>query len=160
MANFNKVILMGNLTRDPELRVMPSGNSVCNFGLAVNRNFTDKDGNKREETTFVDIDAFGRQAEVISKYLAKGRAILLEGRLRFDRWETNTGEKRSKLSVVLEQFQFVGGRDSGDGRGGDDGSYGGAADSGMGAPPQQQQAQAAPPSRPVIDDDVDEDVPF
>lgn len=159
MANFNKVILMGNLTRDPELRVMPSGNSVCNFGLAVNRNFTDKDGNKREETTFVDIDAFGRQAEVISKYLTKGRAIMLEGRLRFDRWETNTGEKRSKLSVVLEQFQFVGGRESGEGRGGDDSSYGGGTDSGMGAAPQQQ-AQSTPAPRPAIDDDVDEDVPF
>src|SRR5690625_7595979 len=114
MANFNKVILMGNLTREPELRVTPGGLSICKFGLAVNRVFTDKEGNKREETTFVDIDSFGRQAEVISKYMTKGRPIMVEGRLKLDQWEDkNTGEKRSRLGVVLEQFKFIGGRGGG-----------------------------------------------
>lgn len=157
MANFNKVILMGNLTREPELRVTPGGLSICKFGLAINRNFSDKEGNKREETTFVDIDSFGKQAEVISKYMAKGRAILVEGRLKLDQWETNTGDKRSKLGVVLEQFQFVGGR-------GEGGSEGGGpqdnrnADSGSPSPEQH-----SPPPRkaaPATQDDMDEDVPF
>ena len=121
MASYNKVILLGNLTRDPEVRVTPGGMSICKFGLAVNRTFNTKDGEKREETTFVDIDAFGRQAEVIAKYLGKGRAIFVEGRLRLDQWDDKgTGEKRSKLGVVLENFQFVGGRDE---------SGGGSADS-------------------------------
>lgn len=162
MANYNKVILMGNLTREPELRVTPSGHSICKFGLAVNRVFTDREGNKREETTFVDIDAFGKQAEVISKYMTKGRALMVEGRLKLDQWETNTGEKRSKLGVVLEQFQFIGGR----GEGGSEGGYDSrASDSGGAASPAPD--QHAPPARrtasgpsPAIDEDVDEDVPF
>lgn len=119
MANFNKVILIGNLTRDPELRVTPSGTSICKFGLAVNRNYTTQDGEKREETTFVDIDAFGKPAEIISKYMAKGRPILVEGRLKLDQWEDkNTGEKRSRMGVVCENFQFLGGRGEGDSGGG------------------------------------------
>ena len=108
MASFNKVILMGNLTRDPELRMTPKGTAVCQIGVAVNQSYKDKDGNAREETTFVDIDVFGRQAEVISKYMTKGRPILIEGRLKLDSWESKEGEKRSKLKVVLENFQFVG----------------------------------------------------
>ena len=153
MASYNKVILLGNLTRDPEVRVTPGGMSICKFGLAVNRTFNTKDGEKREETTFVDIDAFGRQAEVIAKYLGKGRAIFVEGRLRLDQWDDKgTGEKRSKLGVVLENFQFVGGRDE---------SGGGSADSGGGydqssPPPRTTGRQSAPRNEP----DVDEDVPF
>lgn len=158
MANFNKVILIGNLTREPELRVTPGGLSICKFGLAVNRNFTDKDGNKREETTFVDIDSFGKQAEVISKYMAKGRAIMVEGRLKLDQWEDkSSGEKRSRLGVVLEQFQFIGGRDSGGEGGGsssDNRSY--DANPEQHSPPQRKTA----PSSPASQDDVDEDVPF
>lgn len=110
MPSFNKVILMGNLTRDPQLKVPESGISICNFGLATTRHYTTKSGEKREETTFVDIDCFGRQAETISRYCSKGKPILVEGRLKLDQWESKTGEKRSKLSVVLENFQFVGGR--------------------------------------------------
>ncbi len=110
MASFNKVILMGNLTRDPELRVTPNGTAICKMGLATSRTYTTQDGNQREETTFVDIDAFGKQAEVIAKYMTKGRPILVEGRLRFDQWENKEGEKRSKLGVVLETFRFVGPR--------------------------------------------------
>ncbi len=110
MANLNKVLLIGNLTRDPELRTLPSGMAVCSFGLAINRNFTDREGNRREETVFVDIESFGKQAETISRYMNKGRGIFVEGRLKLDQWETPAGEKRSKLRVVLENFQFVGGR--------------------------------------------------
>ncbi len=110
MANLNKVLLIGNLTRDPELRTLPSGMAVCNFGMAINRNFTDREGNRREETAFVDVESFGKQAETISRYMKKGRGIFVEGRLKLDQWETPAGEKRSKLRVVLENFQFVGGR--------------------------------------------------
>ncbi|MBL64457.1 MAG: single-stranded DNA-binding protein [Opitutae bacterium] len=110
MPNLNKVLLMGNLTRDPELRTLPSGMAVCNFGMAINRNFTDREGNRREETTFVDVESFGKQAETISRYMVKGRAIFVEGRLKLDQWESNAGEKRSKMRVALENFQFVGGR--------------------------------------------------
>ena len=97
MPNLNKVLLMGNLTRDPELRTLPSGMAVCNFGMAINRNFTDR-------------ESFGKQAETISRYMVKGRGIFVEGRLKLDQWESNTGEKRSKMRVALENFQFVGGR--------------------------------------------------
>ena len=115
MASYNKVILMGNLTRDPELRATTKGTSVCQIGLAVNRTYRDSDGNNREDVTFVDIDAFGKQAEVVAKYMSKGRPILIEGRLHLDSWESKTGEKRNKLKVILESFQFVGNRsDTGD----------------------------------------------
>jgi single-strand DNA-binding protein len=112
MASFNKVILMGNLTRDPELRVTNTGLSICKLSLAVNRTYTSKEGDSKDETTYVDIDSFGKQAETLSKYLQKGRPIMVEGRLKLDQWETNEGQKRSKLGVVLENFQFIGGRDS------------------------------------------------
>tara|TARA_Y100001934_G_scaffold244227_1_gene301533 strand:+ start:1112 stop:1576 length:465 start_codon:yes stop_codon:yes gene_type:complete len=99
---------MGNLTRDPELRTFASGTAVCNFGMAINRNFTDREGNRREETTFVDLESFGKQAETISRYMKKGSGIFIEGRLKLDQWEKD-GEKRSKLKITLENFQFVGG---------------------------------------------------
>ena len=108
MASFNKVILVGNLTRDPELRYTPKGTAVAKLGLAVNRKWTSESGEQREEVTFVDIDAFGKQAETISQYLKKGRPILVEGRLRLDTWDDKqTGQKRSKLGVVLDNFQFL-----------------------------------------------------
>lgn len=112
MASFNKVILLGNLTRDPELRVTPAGQSICKIAVATTRVFNDKEGNQREETTYIDIDSFGRQAEVISQYFTKGKPILVEGRLRLDQWETNEGEKRNKLKVMLESFTFVGNKAS------------------------------------------------
>lgn len=111
MASFNKVILIGNLTRDPDLRVTNSGLSICKLGLAVNRNYTTKEGEAKDETTYVDIDAFGKQAEILSKYMQKGKPLMIEGRLKLDQWESNEGQKRSKLGVVLENFQFIGGRD-------------------------------------------------
>ncbi len=110
MASFNKVILMGNLTRDPEVRVTPTGVSICKFGIAVSRMSRAADGNMREETLFVDIDSFGKQAELIGKHMTKGRAILIDGRLRLDQWESANGEKRNKIVVVLENFQFIGPR--------------------------------------------------
>lgn len=111
MAAFNKVILIGNLTRDPELRVTNTGLSICKLGLAVNRNYTTKEGESKDETTYVDIDAFGKQAEILSKYMQKGKPLMIEGRLKLDQWESSDGQKRSKLGVVLENFQFIGGRD-------------------------------------------------
>src|SRR5437868_6488799 len=108
MPNFNKVILAGNITRDPELRYTPKGTAVAKIGLAINRNWKDESGQQKEEVTFVDVDAFGRQAEVISQYLKKGRPILIEGRLKFDQWEDKqTNQKRSRLGVVLESFSFL-----------------------------------------------------
>ena len=108
MANYNKVILIGNLTRDPELRYTPKGTAIAKIGLAVNRTWKTDTGETREETTFVDVDAFGRQAEVIGQYMRKGRPFMVEGRLKLDQWEDKqTGQKRSKLGVVLESFTFL-----------------------------------------------------
>lgn len=123
MANFNKVLLVGNLTRDPELKSTPSNQSVAQIGLAVNRNYQTKEGEKREETTFVDCEAWGRTAEVMCQYLAKGRPVLVEGRLKLDQWQDKDGNNRSKLKVVIENFQFLGGR----GEGGQGGGGGGQA---------------------------------
>ena len=113
MANFNKVILAGNLTRDPEMRYTPKGTAIARFGLAINRTWKNEAGESQSEVTFVDIDAFGRQAEVISQYMKKGRPVLVEGRLKFDQWEDkNTHQKQSKLRVVLESFSFIDSRPS------------------------------------------------
>jgi len=108
VANLNKVFLMGNLTRDPELRYTPNGAPVADFGLAINREWKGQDGEKRKETCFVDVTFFGRTAETVGKYLRKGRPMFLEGRLKFDSWTGQDGTKRSKLSVVGENFQFLG----------------------------------------------------
>ena len=119
MANFNKVMLMGNLTRDPELKYLPSGMAVTNLGLAVNRTWTDREsGEKREEVCFVDLEAWGRTAETMNEYLQKGRTVFIEGRLRQQRWETDDGQNRSKHVVVIDSFQFVGGRQDGSEQGG------------------------------------------
>ena len=109
MANFNKVMLMGNLTRDPEVRYTPKGTAIATIGLAVNRNWTNEAGEKKEEVTFVDVDVWGKQAELVGQYLAKGKPIFIEGRLRLDQWDDKeTGQKKSKLRVVCENFQFIG----------------------------------------------------
>ncbi|MBN1788048.1 MAG: single-stranded DNA-binding protein [Sedimentisphaerales bacterium] len=107
MANFNKVILVGNLTRDPQLSYTPSQTAVVDFGIATNRRWTAQDGQKREETCFVDCRAFGKTAETINKYCKKGRPLMLEGRLTFDSWTAQDGTKRSKLRVTTENFQFL-----------------------------------------------------
>jgi single-strand DNA-binding protein len=102
-------MLIGNLTRDPELRVTPKGTSICQFGLALNREYKTESGEKREDVAFVDCEAWGKTGELITKYLAKGRSAFVEGRLKLDEWEDKTsGQKRSKLKVVVEQVQFLG----------------------------------------------------
>ena len=152
MASFNKVILAGNLTRDPELRYTPKGTAVAKFGLAVNRRWTDEAGQTKEEVTFVDIDAFGRQAEVIGQYLKKGRPVLVEGRLKLDQWEDkNTHQKQSKLKVVLESFSFL------DSKGGGEAPTGAEAPRKTSAAPATPEAPAAEPDAAPPEED---DVPF
>ena len=107
MVDLNKVFLAGRLTRDPELRYTANGTAVANLSLAVSRNYTAKDGSKKEEVAFVTIIAWGRQAETCGEYLSKGSSILVEGRLQLDSWETNTGEKRNQLKVISQRIQFL-----------------------------------------------------
>ena len=107
MASYNKVIMMGNLTRDPQLSYLPSQTPVVEFGLASNRRWRSKEGEQREETCFIDCQAFGRMAENISKYCKKGRPLLIEGRLSFNQWETPEGVKRSKHRITIDNFTFV-----------------------------------------------------
>ena len=140
---------MGNLTRDPDYRVTANGHQICKLGVAVNRRFTTQSGEQREETTFVDVDSFGRQAETISKYFTKGKPILIDGRLRMDEWENQQGERRSKLLVHLESFSFV-----------NDGQGGGAASHGGNAPSRQSQDTQATPAPQNETSGDDEDVPF
>ena len=128
MASYNRVILIGNLTRDPEVKYIPSGLAVADFGLAVNRQSTDKSTNERkEEVTFVDITLWGREAELAGEYLAKGRSVLVEGRLQMDSWDDKqTGQKRTKLKVVGDRIQFLGSAPGAGGEGGGAGGGGGA----------------------------------
>ena len=156
MANFNKVILAGNLTRDPELRYTPKGMAIAKIGLAVNRTWKSETGEQKEEVTFVDVDAFGRQAEVIAQYMKKGRPFLVEGRLKLDQWEDkNTHQKQSKLKVVLEGFSFI------DTRGAEGGSAPSeAARSRPAATPAPPSAPEPPPSEPEGPPPEEDDVPF
>jgi single-strand DNA-binding protein len=152
MASFNKVVLVGNLTRDPELRYTPKGTAIAKIGLAVNRVWTNEAGEKKEEVTFVDVDVFGRTAENVGQYMRKGRPILIEGRLKLDQWDDKqTGQKKSKLGVVAETVQFLGSAQ--DGR-----SEGGSAP----ASRAQRPAAAQPAAEPVEGDGPPEsdDVPF
>jgi len=152
MASFNKVILVGNLTRDPELRYTPKGTAVAKIGLAVNRNWRTETGEQKEEVTFVDVDAFGKQAETIAQYLKKGRPLLIEGRLRLDQWEDKqTQQKKSRLGVVLESFQFLDSGNRGEGGGGGESA------------PRPRPAAAAKPAAAEDSDAAapeDDDVPF
>ncbi len=136
-GNFNKVFLMGNLTRDVELRHTSGNQAVANIGLAVNRRYRTGDGENREETTFVDCEAWGRTAETMAKYLSKGRPVFIEGRLKLDSWQDKEGNNRSKIRVVVEGFQFIDSRGGGGGGGGGGGS--------------QNDYSSAPP---------DDDIPF
>jgi len=158
MASFNKVILAGNLTRDPELRYTPKGTAICKFGLAINRTWTNEAGEKKEEVTFVDVDAFARQAEVIAQYLKKGQPFLVEGRLRLDQWDDKqTGQKRSRLGVVLEGFSFLS-----SGRGDAAGAPGAPAEAPRNrpVPAPAQPAPAAPPTAEEAPPPSEDDVPF
>ena len=145
MASLNKVLLMGNLTRDIEMRYTPSGMAVARMGLAVSRKFRDSKTNElREEVCFVDIDVFGKQAETAHQYLSKGRPVFIEGRLKLDQWDDKTtGAKRSKLFVVAERVQFVGGGQGQGGGGGGGGGQGQGSERGQGAPMNRGQ-----PARP------------
>jgi single-strand DNA-binding protein len=150
MANFNKVILAGNLTRDPEMRYTPKGTAVARIGLAINRTWKNEAGESQTEATFVDVEAFGRQAEVIAQYMKKGRPFLVEGRLKLDQWEDkNTHQKQSKLKVILEGFSFIDSR-QGDGSGAP--SAGPRAAAPAGAPAAGPAAEPEPP--PHEEDDV------
>src|SRR3954468_5262268 len=125
MPNLNKVMLMGNLTRDPEIKYTPKGTAGADIGLAVKRVWASESGEKREEVTFVDVELWGRQAELAGEYLKKGRPVYIEGRLKLDTWDDKTtGQKRSKLRVVGENFQFLGSRDGAPGGGGAGGGEG------------------------------------
>jgi len=156
MASFNKVIIAGNLTRDPELRYTPKGTAVTKIGLAVNRTWKSESGEQKEEVTFIDVEAWGRQGEVIAQYMKKGRELLVEGRLKLDSWEDkNTKQKVSKLKVVLESFSFIGGnREGGTAGGGGGGGYRPAA-SQSSAP-----VSAPEPSEPDMPPSEPDDVPF
>lgn len=148
MASFNKVMLLGNLTRDPEVKYTPKGSAVTDLGIAVNRTYTTDGGEKREETTFVDVTMWGRQAEIAGEYLKKGRPVFIEGRLQLDTWDDKqTGQKRSKLRVVCENFQMLGSRDGGEGGGG--GRGGGS-----------KPAKASKPAPASDEDPAEDDIPF
>lgn len=149
MPNFNKVFLMGNLTRDIEIRHTASQMAIGKFGLAVNRRFKTASGEQREEVTFVDCDAFGKTAELMSQYLKKGRPVFVEGRLKLDQWEKD-GVKHSKLGVVVENFQFV---DSNPNAAGSEGGY-------VQTRPARGSAPAAAPAGPSHEPMAEEDIPF
>ncbi len=147
MASFNKVILLGNLTRDPEVRYTPKGSAVADLGIAVNRQYTLENGEKREEVTFVDVTFWGRTAEVAGEYLKKGRPVFIEGRLQLDTWDDKqSGQKRSKLKVIGENMQMLGSpRGAG---GGDESDH-----------PKQSSKPSAPPKATATEPDEDE-IPF
>lgn len=162
MANMNKVMLMGNLTRDPELKFTPGNQAVCELGLAINRKYRTKEGEDREETTFVDCEAWGKQAEVLKQYMSKGKPIFIEGRLKLDTWEDKEGGKRSKMRVVIENFQFIGGPGGG---GGATGGAGGErfVNEELGAGPSRARTSRAPASSgggAVHQNVPEEEIPF
>ena len=126
MPSYNRVMLIGNMTRDPQVKFLPNQTAICEFGLAMNRKYKTASGEQREEVCFVDCTCFGKGGEIINQYMTKGRPIMVEGRLKYDTWEDKQGGgKRNKLSVVVEEFQFLGGRDD-DASGGGGGAGGGA----------------------------------
>ncbi len=152
MASFNKVILLGNLTRDPEVRYTPKGSAVCDLGLAVNRAYTLDNGEKREEVTFVDVVLWARLAEIAGEYLKKGRPVFIEGRLQLDTWDDKqSGQKRSKLRVIGETMQLLGSRPSGAGGGGEGGDEERAS---------RPSKPAAPPKSAAPAEPDDDEIPF
>ncbi len=151
-GSYNKVLLMGNLTRDPEVKHTSNNRAVVNFGLAVNHRYKTADGERREEVTFIDCEAWGFTAENIGKFFAKGRPIFVEGRLKLDTWEDrNDGSKRSKLKVVIDNFQFIDSKPGGSGGGGGGGGGGGYERSG---------ASQAPSQAPAEESFSNDDIPF
>jgi single-strand DNA-binding protein len=154
MANFNRVILAGNLTRDPELRYTPKGTAIASFGIAINRKWKSETGEAKEEVTFVDVEAWDRQAEVVAQYFKKGRPILVEGRLKYDQWEDkNTHQKQSKLKVRLESFSFIDTK-------GPDGGVPSEAPRARPAAGSAAPAGTPAPSEPEASEPEQDDVPF
>ena len=152
--SFNQVTLMGNLTRDPELRSTPSGQSVCSFSLALNRSYKGADGNWQEATDYVDVVAWGPLGERVAQYLTKGRPALVSGRLQSSSWEKD-GQKRTKVEVVAQDVTFLGGRDGGEGGGSQGGSQGGGSNSSSSS---SSSETAKPSKKPTKDDVVIEDI--
>jgi single-strand DNA-binding protein len=158
MANLNRVLLIGNLTRDPEVRYTPKGTAVTEIGLAVNRVYSGEDGEKKEEVTFVDVTLWARQAEIAGQYLKKGRPVFIEGRLQLDSWDDKqTGQKRSRLRVVAENLQLLGSRQDAEGASS-------ASPSFSTSTPRRPPTTSPPPARPEPrDPDLDtepDDIPF
>ena len=153
MASLNKVLLIGNLTRDPDVRMMSNGRPVCNFGLALNRSYKDAEGNRKDETTFVDVESFGPRAEAVGRFFTKGRAIFIEGRLKLDQWESKEGEKRSAIRVVLDNFEFV------DSKQDVPSNQGRNIETTSSTPPSSSDSPRSE-STPSSDSDLDDDVPF
>jgi single-strand DNA-binding protein len=160
MASFNRVLLLGNLTRDPEVRYTPKGSAVAEIGLAVNRVYTTESGEKREEVTFVDVTFWGRQAEVVGEYCKKGNPLFIEGRLQMDTWDDKqTGQKRSKMRVVAEGMQLLGAPGGGGGGGGRSREAGESS----GGAPQRSTPRPAPARKEPMDPDLapdEDDIPF
>src|SRR2546421_1802734 len=151
MASFNKVILLGNLTRDPEIRYTPKGSAVCDLGVAVNRQYTLDNGEKREEVTYVDVVLWARLAEIAGEYLKKGRPVFIEGRLQLDTWDDKqSGQKRSKLRVIGETMQLLGGRPPG---AGGSGASGGEGD-------ESRASKTIPPPKSAAAAPDDDEIPF
>jgi len=156
MPNLNRVMLMGNLTRDPELRYLPSNMPVVNIGMAINRRWRNQQGEQQEETTFVDCEGFARTAEVINQYMRKGRPLYIEGRLKLDQWQDREGQKRSKMLVVIERFQFIDSR-SGESDTGGASSYPSQSTPRPAPPPPSQ----APPAGTSVHQPIpEEEIPF
>ncbi len=171
MASLNKVMIIGNLTRDPEIKYTPKGTAIADIGLAVNRNYTTESGEKREEVTFIDVTLWGRTAEIVGEYCKKGRPLFVEGRLQLDTWDDKeTGQKRSKLKVVGDNIQLLGGREGGgEGGGGGGGGRSRSSEGEYDGPPSGGSGsggfkKAPPPQRkPPVDPDLDaaeDDIPF
>ena len=162
MANLNKVLLMGNLTRDPEVRYTPKGTAVGDLAIAINDSYKTQDGTIKETVTYVDIEVWGRQAETCKQYLTKGRPIFVEGQLRLDQWETPQGEKKRLLRVRADRVQFLGGGGGGS-RGGSGGNYSGGGERSSGAA-SGEATQSARPASTVSEDappmPSDDDIPF
>ena len=152
MASLNKVLLIGNLTRDPDVRMMSNGRPVCNFGLALNRSYKDGEGNRKDETTFVEVESFGPRAEAVGRFFTKGRSIFIEGRLKLDQWESKEGEKRSALRVVLDSFEFVDSKQ--------DGASPQPRTSETATSPESEDTKSSTSPTENKEDALDDDVPF
>jgi single-strand DNA-binding protein len=162
-ASLNKVLLMGNLTRDPEVKYTPKGTAVCDLGIAINDTYKAQDGTLKETVTYVDVEVWGRTAENCKQYLTKGRPVFVEGQLRLDQWESPQGEKKSRMKVRADRVQFLGGGGGAGGGGGRSGGYAGAGDQRSAPAPATEPGRS--PARPEVAEDRpplpdDDDIPF